>query len=140
MKKIVAIIAISFGLISSAVVANDSALINDESSSVQITVKGGYKETNIDKIYDQNDLRGFVFGRLNNLEEVSLEDTFCVVDLPMKTITITDIFGYETQIFSSEQNCYFEDSELSTIAKRYIDYRDFNGFLNSLGIETVEID
>lgn len=118
-------------------------VLSEASETVRIEIKGGMMGEDIVKTFTQEDLHGIVFGQLADARQVDLKETFCVADLPVKTITVTDEFGNETQYRSSEQNCWDEDEELArfgSFAPRYLDYVDMNTFLDSLGLPTIAID
>lgn len=118
-------------------------VLGEASETVRIEIKGGMTGENIVRTFTQEDLHGIVFGQLADARQVDLKETFCVADLPIKTITVTDEFGNETQYRSSEQNCWDEDEEFArfgSFAPRYLDYGDMNTFLDSLGLPTIAID
>lgn len=123
--------------------ADDNKVITDSSQRVRVAVTGGFSGEDAVMSFTEDDLHGLVFGRLADAEQVNLVDTFCVADLPVKTITVTDRFGNETLYRSSEQNCWDGDEELAhfgDFAPRYLDYEVMNSFFASLGLPVVAID
>lgn len=146
-SSIIPSFALSAALIASAIglasTSAQAAVIDEHSHALRIDITGGMTDESIVETFTQDDMRGLVFGQIADVRQVDLKDTFCVSDLPIKTITVTDEFGNEVLYRSSEQNCWDEDEEQARFggfAPRFLDYREMNRFLSALGLPVVAID
>lgn len=146
MKKntlLAAIFATSAMFATVASAGTPEGVINESSNVLRVEISGGMMGEDIVRTFNEDDMQGLVFGQLADARQVDLKETFCVADIPVKTITVTDEFGNETLYRSSEQNCWDEneeDARFGDFAPRYLDYKDMNMFLSALGLPVVDID